>query len=132
MSSEYSRSRTNPALPHPNKTQAGMEKDLLLVSEKPAMMKPQFIKPPKNAATPTNAPRIRPAAMANSPKIITLENQVWACAVTKNSMKLRYQSKVITGLGVILRPRCQNSSKASPEPIHLGSMNLCQPASNHV
>src|SRR5262245_54253271 len=65
-----------PALRHASTNQVAMAKSMPLVEAEPAMMKLQFITPPKNAATPTNAPRINPAATNNSPKIIIFENQV--------------------------------------------------------
>ena len=46
------------------------------VEADPAMMKLQFISPPKKAAKPTNAPRINPNATASSPKIMIFENHV--------------------------------------------------------
>src|SRR5215813_7301559 len=98
-----------------------------LVEADPAMMKLQFIRPPKKAASPVNAPRINPRATASSPKTINLANQGCVPEFARNSIKDRYQSTAMTGLGVILRPRFQNSNNASPVPIHLGSTNLCQP-----
>ena len=41
----------------------------------PASMKFQFIKPPKKAATPTNAPRIRAIPINISPAMINFANQ---------------------------------------------------------
>ena len=88
-----------------------------LVDADPAIMKLLFISPPKNAAYPVKAPKIRPKAMASSPKIIILESQKCASELTRNSMNDRYQSKAITGFGVILRRLCQYSSSAWPPSI---------------
>lgn len=72
----------HPALRHARTSQVAIANSIPLVDAEPAMMKLQFIMPPKNAAIPTKAPRIRPAAIASSPKIIILANQVWASAFT--------------------------------------------------
>src|SRR4029453_16984209 len=121
-----------PALRHARTSQVAMANSRPFVEADPAMMKLQFISPPKKPAPPTNAPRMSPSATASSPKIMIFENHVWASALTKNSIKERYQSKAIAGFGVIFRPLFQYSSRASPVPIHLGSTNLCQPPSRQA
>ena len=93
----------HPALRHAKTSQVAIANSNPFVEADPAMMKLQFISPPLKAAIPVNAPRIRPRATASSPKMMTFENHVWASELTKNSMKERYQSIAITGLGVILR-----------------------------
>ena len=50
----------------------------------PASMKFMFISAPKKAATPTNAPTIRPTPIASSPKTITLANQTRGVVVDQD------------------------------------------------
>ena len=131
-SSSQRSSPIHPALRHASTNHVAIANSIPLVDADPAIMKLQFIIPPKNAANPVKAPKIRPKATASSPKIITLESQVCASELTRNSMNDRYQSKAITGFGVILRPLCQNSRSAWPPSIHFGSTNLCHPASHQA
>lgn len=84
-----------------------MANNIPLVEADPAMMKLQFINPPKKAASPVNAPSSSAMAIANSPKMMIFENQVCYSEFTRNSMNDRYQSYEITGLGATLRPLCQ-------------------------
>src|SRR5580765_8063044 len=122
----------HPELRHAKTNHVAIANSKPLVDADPAIIKFQFIIPPKNAATPVKAPKIRPKAMASSPKIITLASQVCVPELTRNSINDRYQSKAITGFGVILRPLCQNSTSAWPLSIHFGSTNLCHPASHQA
>ena len=64
-----------------NTNHVAIANSIPLVDADPAIIKFQFIIPPKNAANPVKAPKIRPKAMASSPKIITLESQVCASEV---------------------------------------------------
>src|SRR4029077_19262530 len=122
----------HPAFRQANTNHVAIANSIPLVDADPAIIKFQFIIPPKNAANPVQAPKIRPKAMATSPKIITLESQVGPSELTKNSINHLYQSKAITGFGVILRPLCQYSRSAWPPSIHFGSTNLCHPASHQA
>src|SRR5262245_13421892 len=90
--SSHRSSPIQPALRHANTSHVAIANSIPLVDADPAMMKLQFIMPPKKAPIPTNAPRINAVATASSPKMISLENQVWASTFTRYSMKLRYQS----------------------------------------
>ena len=54
---------------------AAMKSKGLLLAE-PAIMKFQFIKPPKKAAIPAKAPTIKPIPTNTSPTATSLANQV--------------------------------------------------------
>jgi hypothetical protein len=60
-----------------------------LVDADPAMIKAPIHQPAEKSSDSTNAPNINPAATSSSPKIITLENHVYASMLTRYSMKLR-------------------------------------------
>src|SRR4029077_15653601 len=90
----------HPAFRQANTNHVAIANSIPLVDADPAIMKLQFIIPPKNTANPVKAPTLRPKALASSPKKITLESQVCAPELTRNSMNDRYQSKAITGFGV--------------------------------
>ena len=62
-----------------------------LVLVVPAIMKFQFMKAPKNAAIPTNAPRINAIPTSNSPYAMTLPMTTSAWMLNSHARKSLYQ-----------------------------------------
>lgn len=105
-----------------------------LVLAVPAIIKFQFIKPPKKAAIAVKRPRMSAIPIRISPATTSLANQTWELLSSKACRNERYQSKAMAGRAGASGMRTalvQKPLSASPVATQAGLLSLPIPEDNH-